>query len=34
MNFEINISFLIKGFFYTTKKLEQKFKHFKSEESF
>ena len=34
MNFEINLIFLIKSFFYIIKKLRQKFKYFENEKSF
>ena len=34
MNFEINLTFLIKPFFYMTRKLRQKFKYLKNKKSF
>ena len=34
INFEINIIFLIKQFFYMTKKSRQKFKHLKNMKTF
>ena len=34
INLEINLIFLIKPFFYMTKKSRQKFKYFENEESF
>ena len=34
INFEINLIFLIKSFFYMTKKSRQKFKNFEKEKSF
>ena len=34
INFEINLVFLIKPFFYMTKKLKQKFKYLENEKSF